>query len=108
MATFTLEAGMLTVALAVAWALRIRVNISAMGSVMLMNKFLYFYTFGIDIRRGVPRQNFFTSWPCVDPARRRAWSLRAACDGRAQTCGTRRARDRSSHSGCAGASDSRR
>ena len=36
MADFSLEAGMLTVALPMAWALRIRVNMSAMGSVMLM------------------------------------------------------------------------
>jgi hypothetical protein len=36
MASFTRDDGMRTARLPVAWALRIRVNISAMGSVMLM------------------------------------------------------------------------
>src|SRR5260221_1349007 len=39
MAVFTLDAGIFTVALAMAWALRMRVNMSAMGSVMLIDSF---------------------------------------------------------------------
>ena len=36
MASFTLEAGMATLTFSVAWALRIRVSMSAMGSLMLI------------------------------------------------------------------------
>src|SRR5690606_42114874 len=71
MAAFSLEEGMEADVLLTICALRTRVSISAMGSLMLMCV--------------SP-----TSWPWSCRALRRAWPFHAVCGGVAQTCWTRR------------------
>src|ERR1700722_10051182 len=92
MATFSLEFGMRTVGFADACALRIRVNMSAMGSVMLIIQFLYSASIS------QLRKKWITSSLYADRARRPAWLLREVCDGPARTCGTHRANGRSARS----------
>src|SRR5690606_1067282 len=83
MAAFSLEAGIDTVVFPLACALRMRVSMSEIGSVILIRRLL-------------------TSWPWSNRALRPAWRFRAACYGPGRTCGIRRAADRGVHNGCAG------